>query len=163
MSTLVMAMSTCSAGFVLSPVRPFVRQANILMAADEDTSGMGFGNSNAEAEERGRKALEALRAASNEKGYDDTLQGLSAQPEEELVEVPQEFKSQVTLGFAGFLIVGGILSFVVGGSIWEPKGFNEDGSPPAESTPAFGFVPSITPREMEQLEQAQQQQQQQQQ
>ena len=93
MSTLVMAMSTCSAGFVLSPVRPFVRQANILMAADEDTSGMGFGNSNAEAEERGRKALEALRAASNESLSLEDISELLGLP---LVGVIPESKSVLT-------------------------------------------------------------------
>ena len=45
------------------------------------------------------------------------------------------------------------LALFVGGPLWEPKGFNEDGSPPAEqvasstqSTPAFGFVPTPTER-----------------
>ena len=52
-----------------------------------------------------------------------------------------EFKSSLTLGFAGFLIVAGIVSLVLGGSLWEPKGFNEDGSPPNDATPAFGFTP----------------------
>ena len=113
--------------------------------ADENAP-KGFG-SNAGAEERGRKALAALREASGEKGYDDTLQGLKSSGEEPPAEVPQEFKSTVTLGFAGFLITGGILSLILGGSLWEPKGFEEDGSPPTESVPAFGFVPTALERE----------------
>ena len=96
--------------------------------------------------------MEALREATGEKGYDDSLQGLKSPEEEVPVEVPQEFKSTVTLGFAGFLIVGGIISLIVGGSLWEPKGFNEDGTPPPESTPAFGFVP--TARERAQVQEA---------
>jgi hypothetical protein len=136
-----------------------------LMAADDDyTAGQGFGkssaNSNAAAEERGRKALEALKAsAGSAKGYDSSLQGLRGSEPEEPVEVPQEFKDTVVYGFAGFLILGGFISLFVGGSLWEPKGFNEDGTPPSEqvasstqSAPAFGFVP--TAREREQVNEA---------
>ena len=120
---------------------------------DETTSGVGFGakSSYDDAEERGRKALEALKAASADKGYDSSLQGLQGSEETE-VEVPQEFKSTVTLGLAGFLIVAGGISLIVGGNLWEPKGFNEDGAPPPESAPAFGFVP--TAREKAQVNEA---------
>ena len=52
----------------------------------------------------------------------------------------EQFKSQLTLGFAGFLILGGVVSLLVGGSLWEAKDVNADGTPP-ESDPAFGFVP----------------------
>ena len=94
-------------------------------------------------EARGRAALEKLRDASAERGYDSTLQGLSDRPSapEPTPEELSEFKSSLTLGFAGFLIVAGIVSLVLGGSLWEPKGFNEDGSPPNDATPAFGFTP----------------------
>ena len=68
-----------------------------MMADGEDSAGVGFGSSsNEQAEERGRKALDAMRAASSDgKGYDSSLQGLQARPEDEPVEVPQEFKSTV--------------------------------------------------------------------
>lgn len=122
----------------------------IIMSSEDSTTGKGFGD--AAAEERGRKALEALREASGEKGYDNSLQGLRSPEEEPPVEVPQEFKSTVTLGFAGFLIVFGVISLILGGSLWEPKDFNEDGTPPADNTPAFGFVP--TARERAQVQEA---------
>jgi hypothetical protein len=123
----------------------------VMMADDGKDAPKGFG-SNAMAEERGRKALEALREASGEKGYDSSLQGLQRPDEEPPVEVPQEFKSTVTLGFAGFLILVGFISLILGGSLWEPKGFEEDGTPPVDNTPAFGFVP--TAREREQVQEA---------
>lgn len=112
------------------------------------TAGVGFGSRRYEAEEaRGRAALEKLRDASAERGYDSTLQGLSDRPSapEPTPEELSEFKSSLTLGFAGFLIVAGIVSLVLGGSLWEPKGFNEDGSPPNDATPAFGFTPAKPP------------------
>ena len=100
-----------------------------------------------------------MRTASAEKGYDSSLQGLQGADPEEPVEVPQEFKDTVVYGFAGFLILGGFISLFVGGSLWEPKGFENDGSAPMEqvasaqqASPAFGFVP--TQREREQANQA---------
>ena len=91
-----------------------------------------------------RQALEKLRQASADRGYDTSLQGLQDGPEtpEPTPEELEKFKGQLTLGLAGFLILGGVVSLFVGGSLWEPKGFNEDGSPPEETSPAFGFVPS---------------------
>jgi len=107
----------------------------------DDRAGVGFGKYEAE-EARGREALEKMRAAQADRGYDNSLQGLRDRAEEP-EPTPQElekFKSNLTLGFAGFLIVGGIISLFVGGSLWEPK---EGASAPAEdSSPAFGFVPT---------------------
>lgn len=57
------------------------------------------------------------------------------------MEVPQEFKSKITLGFAGFLIAGGVLSLFVGGSIWEPKEGAQPSVEQQQDVPAFGFVP----------------------
>ena len=112
---------------------------------DEDTAGKGFGAPpRYDAEEaRGREALEKLRAATGERGYDSTLQGLQDKPTapEPTAEELEQFKSQITLGLAGFLILGGVISLLIGGSLWEPKGANPDGSPPAADEPAFGFVP----------------------
>mmetsp|Transcript_15082 Transcript_15082/g.31734 ORF Transcript_15082/g.31734 Transcript_15082/m.31734 type:complete len:168 (+) Transcript_15082:6-509(+) len=125
---------------------PFPRHAARAMSpvlkAEDDGVGVGFGTSRkyTEEEERGRKALEKLRDASTEKGYDSSLQGLKSE-DEDPVEVPEEFKSQVILGFAGFLIVGGVISLLIGGSLWEPSD-----SAPVEDTPAFGFVPKAVPR-----------------
>ena len=167
---MLLATSLFIAGALVAPAPRLAspqRATRICMMSDEEsgastgapTTGVGFGQQNQMAEERGRKALEALRAAQGEKGYDDSLQGLKPRPGDEPVEVPQEFKSTVTLGFAGFLIIGGIVSLFVGGSLWEPKGFDESGAPPpdevASSTqqqPAFGFVP--TAREREQVAEA---------
>ncbi|KAL3915346.1 MAG: hypothetical protein SGPRY_007261 [Prymnesium sp.] len=107
----------------------------------DQSSGLGFGKPKYDEEvARGKEALEKLRLASKEAGYDSSLQGLQSD-EEAPVEVPQEFKSQITLGFAGFLIVGGVVSLLVGGSIWEAKE-----SKPIEDGPAFGFVPQATSR-----------------
>lgn len=121
------------------------RACTIVAQADDepsDTAGVGFGD--AGAEERGRRELERMRAASGERGYDYTLQGLQDPNDEQPpAEVPQEFKSTVTLGLAGFLILGGIVSIVVGGALWSDS--NEGAPPPAEDTPAFGFVPSAAP------------------
>ena len=134
---LLLALITTAAAFtprVAPPRRPRVappHRAAIVLQGDSD------------AEERGRAALEAMRAASADKGYDSSLQGLQDRPAEEPIDPKEfaEFKSKLTLGFAGFLIVGGILSLFVGGSLWEPKGFQDDGTPPPEDVPAFGFVP----------------------
>ena len=135
-----------SSAFLLAgrPTTPPVARAMVSLSGDKDTAGTGFGSPRkyVEEEERGRKALEALRAASAEQGYDSSLQGLQSKDGDEPIEVPEEFKSKVILGFAGFLIAGGVAALFAGGSLWEPKGFNEDGTPPPEETPAFGFVPS---------------------
>ena len=140
------------------PRRVGCGRAPLVLAQEGDFKGFDR-QANAEAEERGRKALEALQASVAEKGYDDSLQGLRSAPAEEPVEVPQEFKDKVVYGFAGFVILGGFISLFLGGSLWEPKGFNEDGSTPSEqvasstqATPAFGFVP--TPRERAQANEA---------
>ena len=72
------------------------------------------------------------------------MQGLqdSELPEQPPAEVPQEFKSTVTLGFAGFLIVAGIASLAFGGSLWS----DGDAAPPASDAMVAGvsdgFVPS---------------------
>ena len=58
--------------------------------------------------------MEELKASSGAKGYDDTLQGLKSvtvtteQPPEVDPKELAEFKSSLTLGVAGFLIVGGV-------------------------------------------------------
>jgi hypothetical protein len=104
-------------------------------------AGLGFGE-NAAAEARGREALEKLRQGSSERGYDPTLQGLQDRPEDVPVEVPQEFKSTVTLGLAGLLIAGGVVSILAGGSLWEDAPAPTSDAPPGEVAPAFGFVPS---------------------
>ena len=118
-------------------------------------AGKGFDKGvNAAAEERGRIALEAIRNAAAQEGVDTSLQTRSGSNDNETVEVPQEFKDKLVYGFAGFLIFGGVISLVAGGSFWEPKGFNEDGSAPSEqvasasqSQPAFGFDPTARERE----------------
>lgn len=141
----VLALLAASGASALSlpPLRlPRAQRCQPHMAAsDEDRAGVGFGRRNYDEEEaRGREALEKLRTASKEKGYDSSLQGLQS-TQEEPVEVPKEFKSQVILGLAGFLITGGVISLIVGGSIWEPTD-----KAPAEDTPAFGFVPKAASR-----------------
>ena len=85
-----------------------IARACTRLQADEPEPPRGFGAQREEdvaAAARGREALDQLRAASSERGYDPTLQGLrdSDMMQEELppAEVPQEFKSTVTLGFAG--------------------------------------------------------------
>ena len=117
--------------------------------ADGD-SGKGFApqvaRENADAEARGRKALEKLRA---EAAAANAPPPAEVPPEE--VEVPEEFKSDLTLGLAGFLILVGVVSLVVGGPLWESKQFDQD-SAPAEAGPAFGFVP--TPLEKQQANEA---------
>ena len=132
---------------VFQPTTIFPRtKLTPLRMSEEDTSGKGFGAPDyAAVEARGRAELERLKAASAERGYDNTLQGLQ-DPSQPGTPQPTpkelaEFQSQLTLGLAGFLIVGGVISLFIGGSLWEPKGFNEDGTPPADETPAFGFVP----------------------
>eukprot|EP00325_Prymnesiales_sp_UTEX-LB-985_P035082 CAMPEP_0174716500 /NCGR_PEP_ID=MMETSP1094-20130205/24289_1 /TAXON_ID=156173 /ORGANISM="Chrysochromulina brevifilum, Strain UTEX LB 985" /LENGTH=176 /DNA_ID=CAMNT_0015916269 /DNA_START=79 /DNA_END=609 /DNA_ORIENTATION=- len=111
----------------------------------EKSGGGGFGdvrtNQQVATEERGRKALEELRAATMERGYDSSLQGLKDRAEDEEIEVPQEFKSTVTLGLAGFLILGGVVALLVGGPLWEAKsGVSEISQ--GEAGSAFGFVPN---------------------
>lgn len=144
---LLLAFLLPAAAFQLPcrvPSRLAIARVRSLAMAEDDTAGRGFGTPNYEAEEaRGRDALEAMRAAQADRGYDSSLQGLRDKPmeAEPTPEELNEFKSQITLGLAGFLIVGGVLSLFVGGSLWEPKGANEDGTPPAQSEPAFGFVP----------------------
>ena len=139
----------------VAALRPAVARASVLRM---DEAGKGFGTagtSNADAEARGRAELERMRAsAGSAKGYDSSLQGLQGGDPEEPVEVPQEFKDTVIYGFAGFLILGGFISLFAGGSLWEPKGFQEDGSAPMEqvassqqSSPAFGFAPTARERE----------------
>jgi len=122
--------------------------------ADEptETAGKGFGSTSSryEAEEaRGREALEKLRAASAAKGYDATLQGLQeVAAEEEAAPTPEqleEFKSNLTLGFAGFLFLGGFVSLFLGGSLWEPSPADSETSP-TEASSAFGFVPKTATR-----------------
>ena len=73
---------------------PTTRQLNLVSRAeDEDTAGVGFGTStNADVEARGRKALEKLRAASSDRGYDSSLQGLQTPESDIPVEVPQEVR-----------------------------------------------------------------------
>ena len=120
-------------------VRPITARAD--GGGSDDTAGVGFGG-DAGAEERGRRRLEELRRRSEAQGFDTTLQGLE-QEDEMPVEVPQEFKSKLTLGFAGFLIVGGLVSLLVGGSFYD----DSNGNAPTEvaaDEPAFGFAPKPT-------------------
>eukprot|EP00316_Scyphosphaera_apsteinii_P022731 CAMPEP_0119331146 /NCGR_PEP_ID=MMETSP1333-20130426/79915_1 /TAXON_ID=418940 /ORGANISM="Scyphosphaera apsteinii, Strain RCC1455" /LENGTH=167 /DNA_ID=CAMNT_0007340673 /DNA_START=74 /DNA_END=577 /DNA_ORIENTATION=- len=128
--------------FDLRPVRR--RSTGIVAEFEENevsnkrsTAGVGFGQRRdySEEVERGRKTLDALRQASEQGSM------LQTPAKDEPVEVPQEFKSKLILGFAGFLITTGIAFLIIGGSISEPKGFNEEGTPPVDATPAFGFVP----------------------
>ena len=137
----------------VAALRSAVARASVLRM-DEAGKGFGAGTSNADAEARGRAELERMRAsAGSAKGYDSSLQGLQGGDPEEPVEVPQEFKDTVVYGFAGFLILGGFISLFAGGSLWEPKGFEEDGSAPMEQvvgspqSPAFGFAPTARERE----------------
>jgi hypothetical protein len=63
-----------------------VRHRGPLMAEDKSSAGKGFGASSryAAEEARGREALEKMKAASADRGYDSTLQGLQdavAEPE----------------------------------------------------------------------------------
>jgi hypothetical protein len=115
----------------------------IVMAADDGQSGKGFGpSSDSGAEERGRAILEEMRKQSSEsKG------SVSAPPVQ--ADVPAlGTEGSPVLGIAGFLIFAGVLSLFVGGPLWQAKGFNDDGSQPA-NTPSgtapeavpFGFAP----------------------
>ena len=149
MLIVTLAASTQALLLPAAPHRPQMLQARARVVLEEQgkTSGQGFGTPRyAAEEERGRAALEALREASAERGYDTSLQGLQDKetPPEPTAEELNKFKSDLTLGFAGFLIIGGVAALFLGGSLWEPKGFNEDGTPPAESMPAFGFAPKET-------------------
>ena len=155
-----MARVVCVLLFIASPVLCFlatplsacqrlrccaVRMRGADEGGDSNQGGIGFGTprSYEAEEERGRKALEALRAASAETGYDTSLQGLQTTDDGEEVEVPQEFKSTVTLGFAGFLILVGVVSLVFGGPVWESNTDSstaKDAAVEQQST-AFGFVP----------------------
>lgn len=116
------------------------RHRPLLCAEDDSTAGRGF-SVNAAAEERGRAALEKLRAeaegSSMPKGFAAESPPAAIDPQEF-----EQFKSNITLGLAGFLIVAGVISLIVGGSIWEPS---DEGAPAAESEPAFGFVPQTPP------------------
>ena len=64
-------------------------------------------------------------------GRAQAVAGVSSQTD----QVPRGFSNQV-------LIVAGVISLIVGGSIWEPS---DEGAPAAESEPAFGFVPQTPP------------------
>ena len=148
---LCLALASSALVLPTAPLLPrscTITARRILMMADDDTSGKGFGTSDryAAEEARGRAALEKMRADQAERGYDSTLQGLQDRVEEPqpTAEELNEFKSQLTLGFAGFLILGGIFSLFVGGSIWE-QNENAPMSGPEEA-PAFGFKPSSTER-----------------
>ena len=156
---LLLLCTVASSAALVIPVAPRVpvralRACSLVAQADddEDSAGVGFQPqpggtkppSYAAEEERGRAYLQQLKEASAERGYDYTLQGLQDRPEdkstvpEPTAEEMEKFKSTVTLGLAGFLIVGGVLSLVVGGSLWEPS---EDSTSAADESPAFGFAP----------------------
>lgn len=141
----LMPLADASAFLRVSTTRPTTRVRASLVAQEDDGASRGFGRSDeagrkAALEERGRQALESMRAASSDRGYDPTLQGLQDSAGEEMpAEVPAEFKSTVTLGAAGFLIAVGIISLVFGGSPFSTE--PDEVAPPADATPAFGFVP----------------------
>ena len=112
---------------------------------NDDTVGKGFGQSSTdkEAEDRGRALLDAMRQSNG---------ATPATPAQKSIEVPEQSADATAespiLGVAGFLIFVGILSLFVGGPLWQPKGFDADGSQPAD-TPSgtapveapFGFAP----------------------
>ena len=154
---LLLLCTVASSAALVIPVAPRVpvralRACSLVAQADDDEDSVGFQPqpggtkppSYAAEEERGRAYLQQLKEASAERGYDYTLQGLQDRPEdkstvpEPTAEEMEKFKSTVTLGLAGFLIVGGVLSLVVGGSLWEPS---EDSTSAADESPAFGFAP----------------------
>ena len=142
LAALLIASTAPSAFLVSLPAaRPTLAQRNTLPVVMEDTSGKGFGkpSANAEAEARGRKMLEEMRASSS---ISDELDSAFDNAAEENIVPPlaEEGSSPPTLGVAGFLLIAGALSLVVGGPLWEDKGSNDDGSQP--DTPAFGFAPT---------------------
>jgi len=138
---LILSLTTVDALRV--PAAALRRSCFMSMAEKDETSGMGFGSSSspyAAEEARGREALEKLKKASAARGYDPSLQGLKdkvAQPEPTTEEL-QEFKSELTLGLAGFLILGGVVSLLVGGAIWDDTPRDNAA---VEGGPAFGFMP----------------------
>ena len=147
-----LAMIVSAPGFCLQGahmrVAPQMRLAPLAITMDgKGGGGKGFGkvDLNAAAEERGRKLLDELRAASNNDIGSD-IDGLDK--EESLVPSTGEGEPSPVLGLAGFLILAGVISLFVGGPLWSGNGFNDDGSQPdntpsglAPDSPAFGFVP----------------------
>ena len=139
---LVLALPLCVTSLRLQPC--LVRTRTIAMKADKDTTstaGRGFGDASsryAAEEARGMAALEKMAADVGERGYDASLQGLQdrdTDPEPTPEEL-EKFKSQLTLGLAGFLILGGVLSLLFGGAIWD------DSAKDAPDNAAFGFAPT---------------------
>lgn len=156
LALLLLCTVASSAAFGI-PVAPRVplrtlRACSLVAMADDDKDSAGVGfqpqaggtkpPSYAAEEARGREYLRQIQEASAERGYDYTLPGLQDRPQDDVPEPTAEemekFKSTVTLGLAGFLILGGVLSFFVGGSLWEPSG---DSTTAADESPAFGFAP----------------------
>ena len=116
-SVVLMLCAPCVAFHLpaAAAIRPTRCIAPLIMK-EGNSAGKGFGKLSVEEEAaaRGREQLEALRAATSDRGYDSTLQGLQdklKEPEATAEELEQ-FKSQITLGLAGFLILGGVLSLV---------------------------------------------------
>ena len=88
--------------------------------------------------------LEEMRAAS-EAGAPPAKAAASAAPPN--VPAPSS-EPPVLLGLAGFLILVGVASFILGGPLWEGKGFNDDGSQPEGTTTSLAHCSDRTSRAM---------------
>lgn len=137
---LVALLALCqpAAGFSLNAARPIRTHARVLAPVMDETAGRGFANqemSKAQAEERGRVALEAMRQANAPAPPPTPVEDTGA-------PVAAEGDPSPVLGLAGFFIVVGVTALFVGGPLWESTGMSpEDSMVQADSTPAFGFVP----------------------
>ena len=111
----------------------------------EGSAGRGFDQTAAKksAEERGRVALEAMRAK-------NAASSFTPPPPPPLPPMIVETSPGATvegapspmLGLAGFFITVGVVAFVVGGPLWEKTDMSpEDAMKAADNSPAFGFVP----------------------
>lgn len=126
------------------------RTGLVVAQADGDSAGKGFGTSTTNkyaetttAEERGAAALAEMRKQAAEGGPPQVPR---AEPEQYIPT--QKEKDTVVYGLAGFLILGGIISLLVGGSLWEAT----EPAPPSESAGLFGFSPTAS--EIRQVQEA---------
>lgn len=120
-----------------------MRRAHLITM--EGSAGRGFDQTAAKksAEERGRVALEAMRAK-------NAASSFTPPPPPPLPPMIVETSPDATvegapspmLGLAGFFITVGVVAFVVGGPLWEKTDMSpEDAMKAADNSPAFGFVP----------------------
>jgi hypothetical protein len=121
-----------------------MRRAHLITM--EGSAGRGFDQTAAKksAEERGRVALEAMRAKNAASSFTPPPPPPPLPPmiAETSPDATVEGTPSPMLGLAGFLITVGVVAFVVGGPLWEKTDMSpEDAMKAADNSPAFGFVP----------------------